>query len=94
MRMIAGTPEEDEADAIDLEAAARDVWEDGLRLSDLAAEAPREFRFQAQEGLLQALQAHIAGLSSEQAQVCTHPLALLRFTLGFGSDLPLVEAIY
>ena len=77
MRVDAGTPEEDGADAIDLEAAARDVWEDGLRLSDLAAEAPREFRFQAQEGLLQALQAHIAGLSSEQAQVCTLPLALL-----------------
>ena len=94
MRMDAGTPEEDEADAIDLEAAARDVWEDGLRLSDLAAEAPREFRFQVQEGLLRALQAHITGLSSEQAQVCPLFLALLSFTLRFGSDLPLVEAIY
>ena len=82
MRIIAGTPEEDEADAIDLEAAARDVWEDGLRLSDLAAQAPQEFRVQVQEGLLQALRAHIAGLSSEQARVCIHLLSTLISILG------------
>lgn len=92
MRMDAGTPEEDEADAIDLEAAARDVWEDGLRLSDLAAEAPQEFRFQVQEGLLQALRAHIGGLSSEQSRVCTRVLSELDSTLDFGSAFPLMEA--
>ena len=92
MRMDAGTPEEDEADAIDLEAAARDVWENGLRLSDLAAQAPQEFRVQVQEGLLQALRAHIAGLSSEQARVCTRLLSELNLILGLGSDFPLMEA--
>jgi hypothetical protein len=76
----AGTPEDDEAGTIDLEAAARDVWEDGLRLADLAAEAPQNTRFQIQEGLLGALQAYIAGLTSEQAQVCARLWPLLYYT--------------
>lgn len=65
---LAGHPDE-ESEAIDLEAAACDVWEDGLRLADLFCQIPLDFRSQVQESLLNVLQQHISSLTPEQAQV-------------------------
>ncbi len=56
---------------MDLEAAARDVWESGYRLADLSSQSSQEFRFQVQESLLHVLQRHIASLTPDQAQVPT-----------------------
>ena len=64
-------PLDEEEEAVDLEAAARDVWESGYRLADLSSQSSQEFRFQVQESLLHVLQRHIASLTPDQAQVPT-----------------------
>ena len=70
----AGTSEE-EQEAVDLEAAARDVWEGGDRLADLSSEYTQEHRAQIQESLLHVLQRHIATLTPNQVQVPTSALS-------------------
>ena len=62
-------PPDEEEEAVDLEAAARDVWEGGHRLADLVIQQPQAFGCQVQESLLHVLQRHIASLTPDQAQV-------------------------
>ena len=66
---------EEEHESVDLEAVARDVWEDGDRLADLSSKYAQEHTFNFQESLLHVLQRHIASLTPDQAQVLDSALS-------------------